>query len=160
MTIKMNNDRAWLKMLAERENYGVVSAGGCAARSVAQQPVSFHRQPVRVFGQLIEYARRELNLTLEALARRADINLAELVTIERDPQALPEPRTVHQLANVLNLPVVKLLVLAGLDEPRDESLTEAAVRFAARSEPSTSLSAAEREVLEEFVKVLGSDARR
>ncbi len=154
MTIEMNNDRAWLEKLAEREDQGVVSAGGSVARSLEQESAPFLRQPPRVFGQLIEYARREHGFTLEALARQADVDLAELVEIERDPKAVPEPRTVHQLADVLGLPVVKLMVLAGLAQPRDEGLTEAAVRFAARSEPSARLSAAEKEVLEEFVKVL------
>ena len=160
MTIEMNNDRAWLEKLAEREDQGVVSAGGGVARSLEQESASFLRQPPRVFGQLIEYARRERGFSLETLARQADVDLAELVElveIERDPKTVPEPRTVHQLANLLRLPVVKLMVLAGLAQARDDGLTEAATRFAARSEPSARLSPAEKEVLEEFVKVL-SDA--
>jgi transcriptional regulator with XRE-family HTH domain len=154
MTIEMNNDREWLEKLAERENQGAVSAGGWVARSLEQESASLLRQPPRVFGQLIEFARRERGFSLETLARQADVDLAELVEIERDPKAVPEPRTVHQLADVLGLPAPKLMVLAGLTRPRDESLTEAAIRFAARSEPSATLSAAEKEVLEEFVKVL------
>ena len=83
MTIKMNNDRAWLEKLAERENQGVVSAGGWVARSLERESASLPRQAPRVFGQLIEFARRERRLTLEALARKADVDLAELVEIER-----------------------------------------------------------------------------
>ena len=118
---------------------------------------SFQRQPPRILGQLVEYARRERGLTMETLARQANIDLVELVEIERNPKAIPEPRTVHQLAGVLRLPAEKLMVLAGLSTPEDESLTEAAIRFAARSEASARLSTAERENLEEFVKVLSAD---
>jgi transcriptional regulator with XRE-family HTH domain len=108
---------------------------------------------------LIEYARRERGFSLETLARQADVDLAAVVEIERDPKAVPEPRTVRRLADVLMLPAVKLMVLAGLAQPRDESLTEAAIRFAARSRPPAELSTADKEVLEEFVKVLSAAVR-
>jgi len=38
MTIKMNNDRAWLERLAERESQGVVSAGGWMTRFNGPRP--------------------------------------------------------------------------------------------------------------------------
>ena len=44
--------------------------------------------------------------------------------------------------------------LSGLAKTRDSYLTEATVRFAARSEPVNVLSAEEEEALQEYVKVL------
>jgi len=109
----------------------------------------------RVFGRLIEYARRVKGLSVESLATLADIDLAEVVAIEREETETPSTRTVFQLANALGLSARKLLELTGLTESRDRGvLSEAAIRFAARSEPTTKLSKAEREAFEEFVKVL------
>jgi hypothetical protein len=39
----MNNDRAWLEKLAERENNGIVSAGGALARSLEQESATSAR---------------------------------------------------------------------------------------------------------------------
>ena len=112
----------------------------------------------RVFGRLIEFARREKGISLEQLAERADIDLEEVVEIERNENVVPQLRTVHQLALVLSLPAGRLAEVAGLAAPRPD-LSNAALRFAARSEPTATLTPAEREAFEEFVKVLveGSD---
>lgn len=107
----------------------------------------------KVFGRFVEYARREQGLTLERLAEQADIDLAELVDIERDDDFIPQVRTVHQIAQVLKLPPAPLMQVAGLVTSKS-SVSMAAVRFAARSEPTTRLSPEEREAFETFVKVL------
>jgi transcriptional regulator with XRE-family HTH domain len=104
--------------------------------------------------KLVELRRRQCRLTVEALASRADVDLEDVMTIERGEGLSPEPRTVHQIAQVLNLPKRRLLELAGLAESRDHRIREATVRFAARSEPIEELSPEELEALEEYVKVL------
>jgi hypothetical protein len=65
---------------------------------------------------------------------------------------VPEVRTVYQLAQVLNLPPTRLMEVAGLVTPKPE-VSHAALRFTARSEPTTRLSQDENKALEEFVKV-------
>ena len=60
----------------------------------------------------------------------------------------------------MKLPPERLLELAGLVKSSpDENLNEAAVLFAARSETNAKLTRAEKDALDEFVKVLveGSD---
>jgi transcriptional regulator with XRE-family HTH domain len=104
--------------------------------------------------KLVELRRRQCRLTAEDLATRADVDLADVVNIERGEGFVPEPRTVHQIAQVLKLPERRLLELAGLTEVRDRRLREATVRFAARSEPIEELRPEELEALEEYVKVL------
>jgi transcriptional regulator with XRE-family HTH domain len=106
-----------------------------------------------VFGRLIELARMDQGLTVEELAERAGVDLAALIEIENDDRAVPEARTVDQLAQALHLPQAKLMELAGLATPRPE-ISHAALKFAARSEPTSELTRDEREALEEFVKVL------
>lgn len=144
--------REWLLKMAEFEDSSrSVSAGGMAA-DFGLLPAT-QVEPQRVFGRLIEFARRKKSLSVEQLAERAQIDLADIVEIEMNEMAAPDVRTVFQLANVLELPSARLMEVAGLATPRPE-VSSAALKFAARSEPTAKLSREEREALEEFVKVL------
>lgn len=142
----------WLRRMADAEDQcESVSVGGLA-HELGVLPSSAPEVP-RVFGRFIEYARRERGMSLEALAESANVDLVELVAIETEGQDIPTPRTVFQLAQVLQLPPGKLSEIAGLTQPRTV-VSEAAVRFAARSEPTAQLTEVERRAFEEFVKVL------
>jgi transcriptional regulator with XRE-family HTH domain len=105
------------------------------------------------FSRLVEYARRKRGLSVERLATEADVDLESLVDIETKASAVPDARTVYQLATVLKLAPHTLMEVAGLTTPRPQ-IREAAVRFAARSESTARLSRDEQMALEEFVKVL------
>lgn len=144
---------AWLRRMADVEDeHGPVTVGGLAHDLGMLRPVA--RECPRIFGRLIEFARRSRALSVEELAKAADIDLGELVGLECGADIEPTPRTVHQLAHVLGVSTGKLLVVAGLADAEDETLKEATLRFAARSEPTTKLSKPERDALDEFVKVL------
>lgn len=144
--------REWLLRMAEFEDScSSVSAGGMAS-DFGLLPAN-HVEAHRVFGRLIEYARRKKSLSVEQLAERAQIDLADIVEIEMNEMVAPDVRTVFQLATVLDLPSARLMEVAGLATPRPE-VSSAALKFAARSEPTAKLSREEREALEEFVKVL------
>lgn len=145
-------NRAWLTRMAEIEDSTEsVSVGGMASDlGLVDATVSEHP---RVFGRLIEFARRAKGLTVECLAESADVEVDEVLAIERDDETTPSPRTVYQLAQELELPAGMLTEVAGLTKPRQE-VSAAAIRFAAKSESTTTLSKAEREAFEEFVKVL------
>jgi transcriptional regulator with XRE-family HTH domain len=146
--------REWLLRMADAEaRYESVAVGGLAATVGFVRPTSPSPVPW-VFGRLIEFARRARGLTVERLAREADVDLGELVVLERDGGVIPKPRTVYQLAQVLGLSAGKLMELSGLAESKDPELEDAALRFAARSEPSAKLSKEERQAFEEFVGVL------
>ncbi len=150
-------NREWLqKMAGAEDECGIVTAGGLADE-VEKLNLKKVEGP-RVFGRLIEFARRKQGLSPENLANKADIDLGEMVAIENNESENIEPRTVYQLAHVLGLSPNKLIELAGLAESRDEQLNDAALRFAARSEPTTNLTEEEREAFEEFVKVLAESS--
>lgn len=154
MTNKKTNGpaREWLLKMAEFEDScRSVSAGGMAADFGLLPPTQC--EPQRVFGRLIEFARRKKSLSVEQLAERAQVDLADIVEIEMNEMAAPDVRTVFQLASVLDLPSARLMEVAGLATPRPE-VSSAALKFAARSEPTAKLSREERDALEEFVKVL------
>jgi len=106
-----------------------------------------------IFGRLIEFARRKQGFSVEKLAEHADVDLAAIVEIETNDRAVPEVRTVFQLAQTLKLPAGRLMEVAGLANPQPE-VSRAALRFAARSESSSKLTREERVALDEFVKVL------
>lgn len=144
--------RDWLLKAADIEDAcRSVSVGGLAADLGMLSSGAASIKPA--FGRLIEYARRNQGLTVEKLAERADVDLAAILEIETDDKAVPEVRTIYQLAQALRLPQAKLMELAGLATPKPE-ISRAALKFAARSEPTSKLTRDEREAFEEFVKVL------
>ena len=145
---------------AEEENGCIVSAIGLdllfsKQKESSRQAGESAREPVRLaFSTLISYRRRALRLTIESLAEKAKVDVDELLQIEEDTGYVPEARTVHQLANELKLPIPQLLVLSGNARSANSELTEAAVRFAARSRAVEKLNREQSEALNEFVKVL------
>ncbi len=144
--------REWLLKMADAEDScQSIAACGMAADLGMLRPVL--AEPQRVFRKLIEFARRSKQMTVEQLADKADVDLAEIVSIEQDEYAVPLPRTVYQLAKTFNLSAGALFEIAGLSEPRTK-VEKAALRFAARSESTAMLTDTERDALEEFVKVL------
>jgi transcriptional regulator with XRE-family HTH domain len=159
MIMKFNTDRKWLERRANQEDRHFVSVGGlistldpaCQTEMVGAPNVETTKT---AFVRLLQLARRERKLSLEKLAERADVDLAELLKIESDEAFTPGLRTVHQLASALDLPAKKLMVLAGLLQVKDPHLQQASVRFAARSEPIGNVSPEEHAALEEYVKFL------
>ena len=144
--------REWLLQAAEIEDScRSLSTGGLASDlgMLSSSPSSIQL----VFGRLIEYARRRQGLTVESLAEKADVDLAAIVEIETNDRSIPEVRTVYQLAQALKLPTGKLMEVAGLATARPET-SRAALKFAARSEPTSKLTRDEREAFDEFVRVL------
>lgn len=153
--ITMNPDAAWLRAKAEGEGNGIVSVGGlvCAlARS--EEETKAHLAERVALAKLVELRRRQYRLSAEDLAKKADVELEDVLSIERGGGIVPGPQAVHRLAQALELPEPRLRELAGLVPARDARLREATVRFAARSEPVAILLPEEQEALEEFVGVL------
>ncbi|MCY4152771.1 MAG: helix-turn-helix transcriptional regulator [Aestuariivita sp.] len=86
------------------------------------------------FGRFVNHNRRRLKLSLEAIAKTADIEIVELMNIEHDANYEPKPRTIYQLATVFRVDQEKLRELSGLAKPKGTCHIEDAVRYAARSE--------------------------
>ncbi len=152
----MNRNRTnpeWLRAAAQNEaECQSVSVGGLATRLGVYQPDE--SSGPAVFGQLVELGRRRLRLTVEQLAETADVDIEELVLIERGECSSPRPRTVHKLAECFNLPTGTVAEIAGLVKRRNERLGHAVYLFAARSEPTAVLTPDEEMAYAEFVKVI------
>lgn len=157
--MKFNKDRDWLKTRADQEDQHSISVGGMVALVPAPWQADFsNRGNVLVmraaFGRPVRLARRERRLSVEQLAKDADIDLAEAVKIEENKRFQPSLRTIHHLASFLDLPAKGLMVLGGLLPVEDGGLEEASIRFVARCEPVQYMSPEERAALQEYVKFL------
>jgi HTH-type transcriptional regulator, competence development regulator len=150
-----NSDPEWLKKQAALEDNCFVSVGGLVSavedlEQQTQQATASHM----AFVNLLNLARREHTFTWEQFAEKLDVNLAELIGIENDESYKPTPRTVTKIAHFLRVPAEKLFVLSGLARAHDRAFQEAALRFAARSQPVKALTSEEHEALKEYVKFL------
>ncbi len=150
----MNSE--WLRRMADAEDEcgGAISVGGFAHDLGLLQPAEHNPLRQTALGKLVEFARRKNGMSLEDLARRADIELADLVAIEQGGVVAIEPRTVCQLCIALELPQAGVMELAGLTQRRGSPLGAAAVRFTAHARGLEKLSSEERRALDDFVKDL------
>jgi DNA-binding XRE family transcriptional regulator len=155
--MKIDITKDWCMRMAQLEADAEIGAGSLAIDPVFDgeaAPVEASEETTFAFGRFVQLMRRSRSLTVEKLAEDADVEMAELVTIEENVQYKPELRTVYQLANYFGVQRANLLQVAGLTVPKDVHLANEAVRFAARSESVAALSAEERSALEAFVAVL------
>ena len=171
--MKLNLSNEWLAKRAAEEEGHEVSTGRtdmdallADTKTVEPSPHVFAEAsnahvvaaeiegPRTAFRMLIHLWRRKKGIRLDQLAKRADVDLAELIAIEQDVRYVPEPRTVYQLAHTLGVPTDRMLQLSGNTVVRDSHFGEQAVRFAARAESLEKLTKDEQRALEEFVKYL------
>ena len=105
MKTQANNNPAWVNRMADIEDGTEFSVGGLA-HEVGMFHVLEAPAPVTqsAFAKLVELRRRALRLSVEALAEAADVDVAELVSIELGKAEVPELRTVAKLAKALKLP--------------------------------------------------------
>jgi HTH-type transcriptional regulator, competence development regulator len=156
--MKLDITKEWFEKNLDKEDKAIVSAGSFSASKLdgLEQPARRQSsEPCAVqsaFGMLVSLSRRKKGWSAEKLSEQARIDLEELVMIEQGSEYVPEPRTVCQLAELLNLPEDKLLELSGNTVARDKHLQNAAVKFAARAQSMEKLSREEKTALEEFVK--------
>lgn len=158
--MKLDITREWFERKARLEGDFEIAAGMLARdpSPEAAAPSSASETDLETrfaFGTLVEGLRRKGGLTMEKLAEKASIDVAEIRNIERDAHYRAEPRTVFQLASTFGLPNKALLQLSGNAAANDAGMHEHAMRFAARSGESVqNLSKEEKRALEEFIAYL------
>jgi hypothetical protein len=159
--MKMEFSKEWLLKDLDKEGADIATAGKLQNIKGEQvsAPPEVKSQLVSAFARLISLKRRDKSLTPEKLASQARIDLDELMSIEQIPGYVPEPRTVCNLANALNLPQEEMLQLSGNKVLRDEKLVAHAERFAANAPSMEKLNTAEKRALEEFVKTITSNSK-
>ena len=155
--MKLVLTKEWLIRRAAIEN-GIDVAAGLLARHPSveelQSGAPSSSETRLALGPLVELMRRKHRMSMEELAEKARVDLAEIVSIERDPSFQPEPRTVYQIAAALGLPSKGLLQISGNTVTKDQAFRDQAVRFAARSGSIERLSREEQRALDEYVAFL------
>ena len=105
--------------------------------------------------KLVELRRRQYRLSAEDLSRKADVDLEDIVSIERGEGTVPaEPRTMQCLARPSSCPSKGSSSWRDSCRRRTRAFRKATVRFAAQSEPVANLLPQEQAALEEFVGLL------
>ncbi|MCZ4292058.1 helix-turn-helix domain-containing protein [Hoeflea alexandrii] len=158
--MKLEITREWFERRAKLEGDLEISAGRLARDPTPEQlnvepAIDETADPMRMaFGSLVETMRRRRGLSIEKLAESTDLEVSDIMRIERDAHFRPEPRAVYRLAETFDLPGKVLQQLSGNTVARP-GLHEQALRFAARSgEAPQKLSRDEQRVLEEFIAYL------
>jgi HTH-type transcriptional regulator, competence development regulator len=158
--MKLEIKKEWCLAVARREGDAEVSAGRIAfdPEPEVEGVPNVQAQPVEAmqlaFGKLINFMRRKQRWTIEELAKRAKVDAAELLLIEKEIRHQTEPYTVYQLANVFHLHPKALQQLSGLAVVRNHDIVDEAVRFAANSDSIEKLSPDQARAVEQFVAAL------
>lgn len=155
--MKLQYPKEWFERSAQIEGDAEVGAGVFPTPKTTEPhtQANITALDTRIaLGQFVALWRRNQGWNAETLAHQAGIDIEEILEIEHDPHCGPEPDAIFKLAGVFQVPPRKLMEIAGLIENRSPRLREQAVRFAARSEPISTLTDTEKEALEAFVAAL------
>jgi transcriptional regulator with XRE-family HTH domain len=159
--MKFDVPKEWFVRSAEIEGDSEVGAGHSPFIAPLEEKLSTVELVTEMrlaFGRFIELMRRRRGWTIQRLAERAEVDVGELLAIEKNPSHEAELSAVYGLANVLEVPAKLLIKMAGLAQDRSPDLLQAGLRFAASSEPTEPLSAEEEEALHTYLKVVLEDS--
>lgn len=171
MTIEFTKD--WCLAMARLEAGMEVGAGTTAIDPVFTQEVEAVRhgetsaaladsdgdESRLALGRFVTLMRRRGRLSIEQLANKADIEIGDLLSLEKDAHHIPEVRTIYRLAMVFGVSQKKLMGLSGLTRPKDVRYVGEAVRYAARSESISELTAEEAAALDGLIALLSEKDR-
>jgi len=132
--MEMNQNREWLLRMADEEANCEVSAGGLAQEAGLLKRSGPNESARLSLGKFLELSRRQMHESLESLAEKAGVDLAELTSLERGKSPVRNAKTLERVAAALHVDVRPLLELAGLVSTTDERLVRIAAQFSARLE--------------------------
>ena len=114
-----------------------------------------HVIPLRMsLGLLVRQLRLRDGLTVEALAKEADVSEEELNQVEHNPSYTARPRLIYNLSEHFEVRLEDLSQLAGTTRKVDRKLYNTAVKYAAMSDEAAVLTEEQREILDGFVAML------
>jgi transcriptional regulator with XRE-family HTH domain len=145
--LTMNQNREWLLRMADQEANCEVSAGGLAHESGLLNRGGPGEAARLCLAKFLELSRREMRQSLEGLAEKAGVDLAELTLLEHGKSPVRNPRILLQIASALHVDAQPLLELAGLLPTADERLVSIAAQFSARLESVKPLEPQEEQAL-------------
>ena len=105
-------------------------------------------------GLLVRQLRLRDGLTVEALAKEAEVSEEELNQVEHNPNYTARPRLIYNLSEYFGVRLEDLSQLAGTTRKVDRKLYNTAVKYAAMSDEAAVLTEEQREILDGFVAML------
>lgn len=106
--------------------------------------------------QVVRLLRQRDGLSRAQLADKIRVKALEIETIETQPDYIPKPRTVYQLAEYLDVPAKVIEQLTAAAPPENDNFVEVAHRFAASSDDLSRLSREGKKYFNDFVKTLAA----
>jgi transcriptional regulator with XRE-family HTH domain len=110
-----------------------------------------------VFRDFVQKLRRSKRLTLDALAKRLDVEREELAALEQWPGYKPSTRLLHSLSEFFQIPQRSLAILAGAIKEIPTSVKRQLSQFAAKSESFDTLTKEEKQQLDELITALKAE---
>jgi transcriptional regulator with XRE-family HTH domain len=142
----IERDDEWVLRMSALEEGGSLEVGGLLGRVQAVQSDAARHS----LGKFVELSRRQLRQTLEEFASNAQISLGDLLALETGEGGAHHSEAISRLAAYLRIDADPLLELAGAKIAANQRLGQAALEFAARTEPVAPLDAQEAAALKRF----------
>ena len=110
-------------------------------------------------GILVRQLRFKEGLSIEQLAKNAQVSEEELRQVEHDPHYTARPRLIFQLSSYFDVALSTLSQMAGATHAVERKLYNDAVKYAACSDDVSVLTQEQLESLNEFVALLNERSR-
>jgi transcriptional regulator with XRE-family HTH domain len=149
-------DEQWISKKFADIDDSFINAGGLRTEKLNEinECSTVHYSQRKAFAKFVELSRRQRKMSQIELAEKIGVEIEEIVEIEDGTANSIEPSTIYALAKEFNIPLQPLMELAGLVIAKDTTLTNASIRFAARSNISAPLQQDEELILNSFVETL------
>lgn len=103
---------------------------------------------------LVRQLRLRDGLSVDELAREANVSEDELYQVEHNPNYTARPRLIHNLSEYFEVRLEDLSQLAGTTRKVERKLYNRAIKYAAMSDEAAALTEEQREILDGFVAML------
>lgn len=162
--IKFMATNKWYELAAESEtNVSHISAGpsdlsisGLLGKDVILKKDIREIRRLEGFSTLLKMLRLKNKLSVNDLASKLDLDIDEVLLLERQVGYKASPRTLVTLANFYNIPTKVFLQLIGALKVKNDIIEEEMIQFAAKSEAFEKLNNDEKKLLNRVVKIISN----
>lgn len=162
--IKFTASNKWYELAAKSETDILDISAGCSTLSTSQTSErefsSFKEQDLpqlrrrEGFSTLLRQLRLSKGLSVEALASKLDIDVQEIILLERQVGYKASPRSLVALADYYKIPTKIFLQIGGAIKNIDPDMEQEMIRYAAESESFEKLTSEEKKLLNRTVKII------
>jgi transcriptional regulator with XRE-family HTH domain len=158
--IKFAATNKWYELAAQSETNILDVSAGSSTLSVtgAAEPIPVTNikqiRKLEGFSTLLRMLRLNKGFSIEKLASKINVEIKELVLLERQAGYKANPRTLVALANFYNIPIKRFLQISGAIKATDAEMEDEVIRFAAESELLEKLTAQEKSLLSRTMGII------